>query len=97
MAAIVTECDGFGERDVEAKWSSDRCCDLSDLNSVGESRALMVVGKYKDLSFASQSTKGRSMQNTISISFKTGSQWVGFFGNCPIARFARAGCETTQR
>jgi hypothetical protein len=70
---------------------------LSDLNSVGESRALMVIGKNKDLSFASQSAKCRRMQNTISISFKTGSQWVGFFRNCPIARFARAGCETTQR
>jgi hypothetical protein len=55
---------------------------------MGESSALMVVGKNKDLGFASKSAKGRRMQNSISISFKTGSQGVGFFGDGPIARFS---------
>jgi len=52
---------------------------------MGESSALVVVGEDKDLGFAGKSAKGRRMQNSISISFKTGSQWVGFFGDSPIA------------
>jgi hypothetical protein len=73
MTTIVAKCDGFGESDVETKRSSHRCCDLSDFNSVGQSSALMVVGKDEYLSFACESTKCRRMQNAISISFKTGS------------------------
>jgi hypothetical protein len=97
MTTVVTERNSFGECDIEAKWSSNRGCDLSDFDGMGESSALMVVGEDKDLGFAGKSAKGRRMQNSISISFKTGSQWVGFFGDGPIARFVRAGCETTQR
>jgi hypothetical protein len=56
----------------------------------------MVIGKNKDLSFSSKSAKRWGMQNTISVSFETCAQWVGFFGDSPIARFARASCETAQ-
>jgi hypothetical protein len=73
MTTIVAKGDGLGESDVETKWPSHRCRDLSDFNGVGQSSALMVVGKDEYLSFACESTKCRRMQNAISISFKTGS------------------------
>ena len=88
MTTIVAKRDGLGERDVETKWSSNRGCDLSDFNGMGESSALMVVGKDKDLGFARKSTKCSRMQNAISISFKTSSQRVGFFGDSPITCFS---------
>ena len=97
MTAVVAESDGFGERDIEAKRASHRCCNLSDFNGMGEASSLVIVRKNKHLGFAGETSKRLGMQNAVTIAFETCAQWVGFFGNCSVARFARPGCETTQR
>ena len=85
MTAIMAKCDGFSQRDIESEWAGNRGGYLSDFDGMCETRTLVIIGEYEYLSFARQSSKRRSMQNTVAIAFKTCAKWVGLFGNGPIA------------
>lgn len=89
VAAVVTKCDCFGERDVEPKRPGDCRCDLGNFECVGETRSLMVVGKDEDLCLAGEPTKGRRMEDAISITFETCAERVGFFGSAACPRTDR--------
>ena len=80
MPAIVTKRDGLGESNVEAECARDCRCNLCDFECVGETGALMVVGKDKNLRFAGEPTKRGGMQNAVTIAFETGTEWIGLFG-----------------
>jgi hypothetical protein len=57
MTAVVTESDGFGERDIESEWASHRCCNLSNFNGMSEASSLVIVWKHKNLGFAGETSK----------------------------------------
>jgi hypothetical protein len=85
MTAVMAKGDGFSQRDIESEWAGNRGGHLSDFDGMREARSLVIIGEYEYLCFACQSAKGRSMQNTIAIAFKTCAKWIGLFGNGPIA------------
>jgi hypothetical protein len=85
VPAVVTESNGFGERDVESEGPGDRRCHLSDLESVCEACALVIVGEDEDLGLSGKTTKCRRMEDSVSVSLETGPILVGFFGNQTIA------------
>jgi hypothetical protein len=80
MATVVAKSNGIGESDIQAQWSGDCGGYLSYFEGVGQSSSLMVIGKHKHLGFAGKATKGRGVQYSVSISFKTGPPLVGLFG-----------------
>ena len=85
MATVVTECNGFGERNVESECTRYCGCNLGDFECVREASALVVLREHEHLGFASKSAKCGSVQNAIAIAFETCAEWVFFFGHCTIA------------
>ena len=57
VPAVVPERDRFSERHVQPERPTDRPGDLGDLECVGQSSALVLIGKHEDLGFAGESTK----------------------------------------
>ncbi len=57
VATVVPECDRFSERHVQPERPTDRPGDLGDLERMGQSSALVIVGKHEDLGFAGESPK----------------------------------------
>jgi hypothetical protein len=85
MTAIMAKGDCFSQRDIESEWAGNRGGYLSDFDGMCETRTLVIIGEYEYLSFARQSAKRRSMQNTIAIAFKACAKRIGLLGNGPIA------------
>jgi hypothetical protein len=57
VTTVVTECDGFGECNVEAECARHSGCNLGNFESVCEASALVVLREYEHLRFASESAK----------------------------------------
>jgi len=57
VTTVVSECDRFSERHVQPERPTDRSGDLGDLERMGQSSALVIVGKHEDLGFAGESPK----------------------------------------
>src|SRR5438552_4841 len=79
MAEIVGQSDGLGEVFVEAELSGDGAADLSDLQRVRQSRAMMIVCRGDEyLCFVHQASKRRRMDHTIAVALVKGPKWVRF-------------------
>ena len=85
VATVMAERNGFGQRHVEPECAGDRHGDLGDLESVGESRALVVLWKDKHLGFASQASERRCMQDAITVAFKARAKRIGLFCDGAVA------------
>ncbi len=85
VATVMAECNGFGQCHVEPECAGDRHGDLGDLESVGESRALVVLRKHKYLGFASQASERRCMQDAITVAFKARAKRIGLFCDGAVA------------
>ncbi len=58
MATVVADRNRLGEGDVESDCLGDRASDLSHLECVGESGALMIVWEHEHLGLSCETTKG---------------------------------------
>ena len=96
VAAIVAECDGLGERDIESERSGHRHCDLGDLEGMSETGALMVVGKDEHLGLTGEATERRGVQDAIAIAFETRSEGIGLFVDGPSSGAHRSGGESGE-
>jgi hypothetical protein len=85
MTAVVTECNCFGERNVEPKCACNRRGDLSNFESMREASALMVLWKNKHLCLARKTSKCRGMQDAVAVTLETGAKWVCFYSMRTIA------------
>ena len=85
VATVVTECDSFGERNVESECTRYCGRNLGDFECMREPRALVVLREHEHLGFASKSAKCGSVQNAIAIAFEACAEWVFLFGACTIA------------
>ena len=85
VSAVVAEGDRFGEGDVQSEGSRDAGGDLGDLEGVGEARAHVVVGDDEHLGLARQPAKGRGVQDTVAITFKTRAELIRLFFASAVA------------
>ena len=89
VSTVVSEGNCFGQCNVEPECSRDARCHLCDFQRMGEPGALVVVGENKDLCFAGKPAKRGSVQNAISVPFKTRPPCIRFLG--PLAHSSAAG------
>jgi hypothetical protein len=52
----------------------------------------MILGEDKHLSLSGESSKGRSMQDAVTVAFETGAVIVGLFDDCSVAGTKSARC-----
>jgi hypothetical protein len=52
----------------------------------------MILGEDKHLSLSGESSKGRSMQDAVTVAFETGAVIVGLFDNGTVAGTKSARC-----
>jgi hypothetical protein len=78
VAAVVAESDGLGEGHVEAQGPRHGRGDLGDLESVGESGALVILGKHEYLGLAGETTECRRMEDAVAVAFETRAERIGF-------------------
>ena len=93
VPAVVAECDGLGEGDIETDGASNRRGNLGHLERVGQAGALVVLRKHEDLGLAGESPKRRRVQDTITIALETGAVGVGFLFVGAVSGAKRAGGE----
>ena len=75
----MPESNGLSKSNIESQSASHRHRNLSNLERVGKSGALMIVREDKYLSFSGEATKGRCMQNAVAVAFETSAILVGLF------------------
>ncbi len=92
MTTVVAERDCLGQCHVETQCSCNRGGHLRHLESMRETRALVVVGEDKNLCLARKATEGRRVQDAIAVAFEAGTERIGFFVSCACARADRACC-----
>jgi hypothetical protein len=56
----------------------------------------MIVGKNKDLSFSGEPTKGRRVQDAVTVTLETGAVGVRIFSDCSVARTNGVSSERGQ-
>ena len=91
VAAVVAECDGLGQVDVEAAGPRDGRGDLRHLEGVGQTRALVVLGEHEDLRLAGQAAEGGGVQDAVAVALEAGAPGIGLFGLRPLAGARRSG------
>jgi hypothetical protein len=84
VTAVMPEGDCFDQGDIDTHPASDRCCDLSHLQSVGQSSALVICGKDDNLGFAGESSEGRRVHDSIAVTLKAGALVVRLLRNGAI-------------
>tara|TARA_B100000700_G_scaffold266709_1_gene306026 strand:- start:855 stop:1220 length:366 start_codon:yes stop_codon:yes gene_type:complete len=93
----MTKSDGLGKRNVQTETGCNCPSNLGDLQSVRKAGPLMVFGKDEYLGFASQSTKGCGVKDSVPIPLKTSSKGISFFFNSPMTTRGRAGSTCIYR
>jgi hypothetical protein len=86
VTTVMSESDRLGEGYIYAHAAGDRCRDLSHLESVRKSGALVVSGEDDDLGLTSQPAKGRRVHYPITITFEAGALVVRLLSDRPISR-----------
>jgi hypothetical protein len=86
VTAIVPDRHRFDERDVEIEGLRDRPRHLCDFEGVGQSGALMVLGKDEYLGLAGQTSKRGIVKDAIAVPFKTGPVGIRLLVTLAIAR-----------
>jgi hypothetical protein len=96
VPAVVTQCDRFGQSDVQSACLGDPGGHLRHLEGVTEPGPLMIRGEDEDLGLARQSTEGRRVQDAVPVPFEAGAPRVGLLGDgapTPGDGPGRSGCE----
>src|SRR4051812_35282743 len=70
VPAVVAKGDRLGQRHVEAERSSDAGGNLGDLEGMGQSGALVVVGKHEHLRLAGQPAERTGVQDAIAVALE---------------------------
>jgi len=60
---------------------------------MGQAGPLVVLGEDEHLGLAGETPKGRGVQDSIPVSFKTGPKLVRRFLDRPLATTVAAGCS----
>jgi hypothetical protein len=77
VTAVVAKGDRFCQSDVQPARTRDRRRDLSDFESMGEPRPLVVGREDEDLCLARQAPKGSRMHDPVPIPLEAGPPRVG--------------------
>ncbi len=94
VAAVVAEGDGLGQGDVEPAGPGDAGGHLGDLEGVGQTGALVVVGEDEDLGLAGEAAEGGGVQDPVAVPFEAGPPRVRLLGS---GAGARSGCTGGSR
>jgi hypothetical protein len=79
VPTVVSKGDCLTQINVQRQRSCDRACNLRDLEGVGEASPLVIIGKDEHLGLASQAPERGRVDDSIPISFETGSVRIGCF------------------
>jgi hypothetical protein len=84
MSEIMPESNRFGKVFIQTQSSSHGSGYLTDFQSVSEASTIMVpLRRQKNLGFIFQTSKGLTMQNTITVDLKNSTNRAGLFSNVP--------------
>ena len=97
VTAIVAQSYSVSQGDIRADSGRNRSCDLSHFESMSEASALMIGGMDDNLSFASQPSERRGMDDAIPVALKTGTFRIGFLGKATVAGTHSAGGSWAQQ
>ena len=89
VTAVVADGDRLGEGHVEAKGLGDRPGDLGDLEGMGETGALVIVGEHEHLGLAGEPPERRVVQDAIAIPLEAGAERIGLLRDHALAGAAR--------
>ena len=85
MAAVMPECDGFGQRHVQSEGPRNAGCNLRNLEGVRQPSPLVVVGEHEDLGLPRQPAKRRGMEDPVAISLEARPPRIGLLRPGPSA------------
>ena len=92
VAAVVAEGDGLSERLVEAERAGDGDCDLSDLERVRETGALVIIREDEHLGLPGESAeRSCPVEDAVAIALEAGADRVRLLGDLSVTGTARKG------
>ena len=92
MSDVVSESDRLGQIGIQAQPRRDGTRDLRDLQSVRQTRPVMIsLGRDKDLRLMLQATERFAVYDTISVPLKLRAERTGIDGDFASARVTRQG------
>ena len=85
VPTVMAQGDGLGEGQVQPQRSGDAEGHLGDLERMGQSGALMVVGEHEHLGLAGEATKGGGMQDPVPITLEARAGRIRCLLDQPVA------------